>query len=362
MRHLDLSKGLFAALALSTMLAVPGGPAAALTNEEIAVLSGPNRKAILEEGAKKEGALVWYCTMRIDVGCRPVTAAFEAKYPYLKTSFLSGQSEEILQKSLAEVRARNVHADVMLASVADSLRGTNIAIKFKSPETATFDPQLVDPEGMWVSIRMVWNGIAWNTKQMPTADAPKTWEDLLNPKYKGKLYWSTGTAQGAPRVITHFRAMWGEAKAMDFLKKLQTQDVRVAPGDAGALVLGVLSGEYPIMIGMPINQISADKAKGAPVDGVNPEPAMARSSAMAVLNASPHPHAGMLFADFILSAEGQAAIAKAGYNPVRPGVEPLPEFRWYQPNLNGKKELVLSTEKENELNEKSSEIFRDMFR
>lgn len=336
-------------------------PARALTNEEIALLSGANRQATLEEGAKTEGTLAWYCTLRSDVGCRPVAESFMKKYPFLKVSTIVSQSEEILQRSLAEGRARNVTVDVMQASVASALEGTNLSVRFATPEAAGLDPVLVDKDQMWVAVWSAWNGITWNTNRVPTAEAPKTWEALIDPKYKDKMFWQSGSAQGAPRLITHFRMMWGEDKALDFIKKLVPQNVRTAPGDAGAAVTAVVSGEVPIMIGQPVHQISIDKHKGAPVDGINPDPALARSSFLAVMRGAPHPHAAMLFVDFMLSKEGQTVLA-ANYSPVRPGIEQPEANKWYDPQLAGRKQLLLSGDQEKSWNVKSLEIYQQYFR
>lgn len=341
---------------------VGAAPAAAATQDEISNYTKPDRQQMLEEGAKKEGAMVWYCSLRVDVGCRPVQDAFMKKYPFIKADHVAGQAEQIMQRSLAEARAKNVHVDVMTSSIADNLVGTDIPQKFTTPEAAAFDPQMIDKNGMWAQIRNTWNGIAWNTTRISSAEAPQNWEDLINPKYKDKLFWQSGLAQGAPRVITHFRLMWGEDKALEFMKKLQANNVRTAPGDAGAMVVGLLSGEYTIMVGQPIHQIAPDKVKGAPVDGTNPDPALAKSSAMALLKGAPHPHAAMLFVDFILSEDGQKELGKAGYNPTRKGVSPLPENAWFQPNLNGKREIALPTNEDEKMYPKSLEYYQTMFR
>lgn len=354
--------GFSGAVIAAAAFAALSAPAQALTNEEIGLLSGPNRQATLEEGAKKEGALVWYCTLRADVGCRPLSDALNKKYPYLKISYIASQSEEILQRSLAESRARNVQVDVMQASLASALDGTNLGTPFKSPEASHFDPVMIDKDGMWAAIWTVWNGISWNTKRIASANAPHEWADILDAKYKDLMFWQSGSAQGAPRVITHFRMMYGEDGALDFLKKLARQNVRTAPGDAGAMVVGVVSGEYPIMLGQPLQQISPDKLKGAPVDGINPSPAMARSSGVAFIKGAPHPNAAMLFIDFLMSEDGQKVLATGGYNPTRIGVSPMEENKWFDPQVAGKKQLGLSGTEEKAWNVKSVEIYQDLFR
>ena len=356
-----LSKLSFLALAGAGAL-LASSPATALTQDEISLYTGADRQQVLEEGSKKENALVWYCTMRVDEGCRPITAAFIKKYPHVKADYISAESEEILQRTMAERRANSVRADVALASIADGFKAPGLAQAFKSPQMAGFDPQMMDPDGYWISTRTTWMGFAWNTQKISSADAPHKWDDLINPKYKSKMFWASSAGQGAPRVITQIRVMYGEDKAMDYLKKLQANDIRTAPGAVGAQIAGITTGEYPIIIGMGPHQVSPLKANGQPLDADNPDPAIAKSSAMAVIKGAPHPYTAILFADFILSQQGQQAISDAGYNPTRLDVKPNPDNAWFQPNLNGKKEILLPGDKENAYNEKSSEIYRDMFR
>lgn len=355
---MNLSKFLLSSLAVGALTAL-SGPALALTQDEISNYTKPDRQQMLEAGAKQEGALFWYCTMRTDEGCKPITADFMKKYPFIKADFLGVSSEVILQRALAEGRANKVSGDVMLASVADDLKGTNIAAKFTSPEAAAYDPQMIDKEGMWASVRSTWNGFVWNTNRIK--EPPTTWESLLDPKYKNLMFWPS-ISTGAPREITHFRAMWGEEKALDFVKKLRAQNIQSAPGDAGTWSPAVVSGEYPIMIAMPVHQIVPFKSKGAPIDGQNPDPALARNSAMALIKNAPHPHAAMLFVDYILSEQGQKAIAASGYNPTRKGVSPSPDNAFFQPNLQGKKEILLSTPEENDMYKKSLEMYQEYFR
>ena len=348
------------ALSAVTVLAGLASPAVALTNDEIAMYTGADRQKILEEGAKKEGQVVWYCTMIVDTACRPMTAQFEKKYPFIKATYISSPSTEIMQRSLAEKRANRVQVDVMQANAAGSLKGTGLAQRFLTPESAAYDPAMFDKDHEWAAIWSLQNGLTWNTNRISAADAPKTWNDLLSPKLKGKLYWSS-TTTSAPRMITHFRMWLGEEKGLEFIKKLREQDIRTVAGDAGSWVVGILSGEYGVFVGQPVYQIAPDKAKGAPVNGTNPDPAATRTSSMALLAGAPHPHAAMLFVDFILSAEGQSGLTRAGQSATRPGIEPLPENRWFSPAFLGVKEVVLNTEKEAEMHPKSQQIYHDMF-
>jgi ABC-type Fe3+ transport system substrate-binding protein len=342
-------------------LALSSAPAAALTKEEIALLNTPDRTAILIEGAKKEGEIVWYSTMVADQVTKPINDAFMKKYPFIKGTYIASASASIYQRALAESRAKNVKVDVMAAGAADTFRGTNVTQPFYSPELAAYPKEFVDPDRLWASFRTTWTAVVWNSKLVP--EPPKSWEDLAHPRFKGKLAWSDLVASGAPRIITHFRAMWGEDKALEFLKKLQAQGIRTAPGDTGLLNAQLSAGEYPIIVGQALALVALEKAKGAPIDGANLEPSITRTSAVAMLRDPPNPHAAALFMDWLLSKDGgQQILADVGYNPAHPEVPALEALRWIVPATTGMKELVLSTEQENQMAEKSAELYRTMFK
>lgn len=338
-------------------------PARALTKEEIANLTGPNRQSVLEDGARKEGAVVWYSSMVVDQVTRPLSSAFERRYPFIKATYLSTPSAQIYQRALAESRANSVKVDIMAAGAADTFRGTNVTQKFSSPSLAGYPKEFVDPDGLWVSFRTTWTAAAWNTKLLAAKDAPKKWEDLADPKYKGKLAWSDLASSGAPRIITHYRALLGEEKAMAFLNRLRANDIRTIPGDTGVVQAQLISGEFAMVIGHALALVATAKAEGAPIDGANLDPAITRMSAVAMLRDPPNPHAAALFMDWLLAKDGgQQVLADVGYNPAHPQVQAQEALRWIVPATTGMKELVLSTEQENAMSQKSTQIYHDMFR
>jgi iron(III) transport system substrate-binding protein len=353
-----------AGLALSTaVLASLASPSAALTNQEIAMLSGPDREKILIEGAKKEGNVVWYSTMRGEVATKPITEAFRKKYPFIDIKFIQLNSSGIMQRALAERDAGKVTVDVMAASAADSLGPTGVAMAFVSPEAPELPPEASDPDNMYVSLRLAWNITAWNTTLISSADAPKTYEALLDPKYKGKLAWSDSQASGAPRFITHIRAMMGEEKALEFLKKLQTQNMRTVSGNSGAVVGQLLQGEFPIVVGFSGTVVATQKTKGAPVDGTCPDPCMTRASSVALMNKAPNPHAAMLLIDFLLDKEGgQQMLSNVGYIPIHPDVPTIDKLNFIDPRKLGVGQLLLTVPRENEMNAKSTDMYKAMFR
>ena len=341
--------------------AVAGGARAA-SLEEIAKLSGPDRQKILEEGARKEGQLNWYTTLGVEQVVIPLNDEFQRRYPYIVSKYIRSTSPQILVRATAEARARSVRVDVVQADVADGMKDAGLAQPFNSPVMDEYPASYIDPDREWVSFRTSWQGIAWNTNLVSAADAPKDWEGLINPKFKGKIAWPENPASGAARYITHFRVMWGEDKALAYLKQLQAMDIRTSSGSTETLMDQVATGEYAVGL-TSMHLVAFAKEKGATVDGLNPEPALAKSGTVALLKGAPNPHAAMLFLDFLLSKDGgQKVLRESGYSPANPAVQPLPTLQWIQPNLTGKKEIMLRPSQERELLAKSAQLYKSMFK
>lgn len=337
--------------------------AAELTNEEIAKFSGPDREQLLIEGAKKEGEVVWYSTMVVDALTQPMEDAFMAKYPFLKISSVRSPSAEILTRALAERDAERVTVDVMAASVADALDGMNLTQSFDTPKFAELPKEAVPADKSYVYFRNSWAIIGYNTNIISAEDAPKTWEDLLNPKLKGKLAWPDNAGTGGPRVITHFRKIWGEEKTIEFLKKLQEQEIRTVGGNAGSQMAQLVAGETPILVGIAASLIGDEISKGAPLGGVNPNPTITRASALALMKDAPHPYSAMLLMDFLLDKDGGQKILQQGSTvPIHPEV-PIPEsVAFADPAKLNLAQVYLSSQEEKAMQEESLRLFNSMFR
>ena len=337
--------------------------AAAASVDEIVTLKGPDREKILIDGARKEGEMTWYTSLIVDQVSRPLSDAFQAKYPFIKVNLVRLETAAILQRLMAEQRASSVRVDVVAGDIAAPMKAAGLAQKFSTPYSTPYGAANVDPDGMWVSFRSSWQGIAWNTKMVADADAPKTWDNLLDPKWKGKMVWGSAPDTGAPRLFTHLRKVLGEDKALEFITKIQKQDVRTLPGSIRTVLDQVIAGEAPIGISMAMHHIAISKSLGAPVNGTSPEPVMTRTGVVTMARNLPHPHAGMLFVDYLLDKDGGAQVmVKAQYNSAHPEVDPLPELRWIQPSKNGKKEVILTPTEEEAMQPRSVEIYQKLFR
>ena len=332
--------------------------------QEILTSKAPDREQQLIEGAKKEGQVVLYSAAIVNQALRPMAEAFMKKYPFVKVTYWRADTEEIISKLSAEVRAKNVVADLVEGTgVGELAVESGLTVPFSTPATNELPEMYRDPRGNWASTRISYFGMAYNTKLVPADQVPKTYEDLLDPKWKGKLAWRINTSSGTPLFITTIRLTLGEEKATEYFDKLAQQKViNFGSGSARTLVDRVIAGEIPIALNIFAHHPLISKAKGAPVNTQLLAPVPSTAGTMVVPKGLRHPYASMLLADFILSKEGQGIFAKAEYFPVRPDVAPLETLAPVVPKKAGVEELFVGSEKLNRYYESSQKIFEDKFR
>ncbi len=353
--------GRLSSLCAAVVLSVAGSAAFA---QDILTSRAENREQLLLEGARKEGQVVIYSAAIVNQALRPMAEAFMKKYPFIKLTYWRGDTEEIVAKLSAEVRAKNVVADLVEGTgVGELAVEAGLTVPFSTPATDALPEMYRDPRGNWVSTRVSYFGIAYNTKLVPADQAPRTYDDLLDPRWKGKLAWRIGTSSGTPLFLTTIRIARGEDKAREYFEKLAQQKViNFGSGSARTLVDRVIAGEFPIALNIFAHHPLISKAKGAPVNTHLLEPTASTAGTMIVPRGVRHPYAAMLLADFILSQEGQSIFSKAEYFPVRPDVAPLETLAPVVPKTAGVKELFVSSEQLNRYNDSSQKIFDELFR
>jgi len=207
-----------------------------LTNAQIAMLSGPDRHKILVDGARKERKLVFYSQFIVNQVGRPLIVAFMKKYPFIEVDNVRASGVVNLQKLVNEAQAGKVVADVWQGSIAGTHgRRAGVIEQFTTPAIEVFPKRYRNADGWWVPLSINFGALVYNTEQVQKNEAPKTYEDLLNPRWKGKMAWTSDPGNGAPVLISTLRLAWGEKKAMDFLEKLSKQDITDTGGSVTAL-------------------------------------------------------------------------------------------------------------------------------
>ena len=293
----------------------------AATVDEVMLYNKPDRQKILLEGAKKEGKITWYTSLIIDQVVRPVKEAFEKKYPFIQIEPFRGNSERIVQKMFAEYQGKRYEVDIMDGTVtAPMVKKGGYLQRFYSPHLAEYPAELKDPQGYWGVSNVYYFALGYNTRMVKPGEVPKTYEDLLNPRWKGQMMWSTSRGSGAPMMIGNLFQSMGQEAGKAYLQKLKAQNVAKSTASNRQLLDLVIAGEYPLALHIFHHHAYISRTAGAPVDWAPLEPLSATINTISPVTRSPHPHAAMLLLDFILSEEGQKVIQAANYLPSHPKV------------------------------------------
>jgi ABC-type Fe3+ transport system substrate-binding protein len=352
------------AAAIGLAVALPVARASAQDAQDILLYKGPDREQKLIEGAKREGQVVIYGALIANQAMRPIADAFGKKYPFVKITTWRADSEDIVQKVSAEVRANNVVADVIEGTgVGEEAVAANVVEPYYTPAVSKFPESHRDPNNLWAPTRLSYYSIAYNTRLVPADKVPKRYEDLLDPQWKGKIAWRIGSSTGTPLFITNLRLAWGEEKARGYFEKLKDQKIiNFGAGSARTLVDRVIAGEYAIALNIFAHHPLISKAKGAPVNSQLMDPVATTAATMGVVKGAHHPNAALLLVDFILSKEGQQILANAEYFPVDPEVAPLASLASIVPKVAGVPENFVGPDKLIKYTDSSEEIFQKLFR
>lgn len=329
----------------------------------VAVLSGGNAAAAdqaLIDAARKEGTIVWYSSLIVNQLVRPVAEAFEAKYG-VKVQYSRTPAGEMALKLLNEIKANSVQADAFDGNSAFFQAMPLDNLVAYAPEAASpYPAELKDADGRYHAINLAVLTASVNTSLVPEAEWPKTFDDLLDPKWKGKMAWTTDlTPNGPPGFIGNILKVYGEEKGMEYLTKLAAQDIVKVPASQRVVLDQVIAGEHQIGL-MTFNHHSViSAAKGAPVTWLRLEPLVSTGNYVGLLKNSPHPNAGKLFVDFVLSEEGQKVFQAANYLPAHPGV-PAADATLKPEGGKFKASIITNEEAVAQL-PKWSKIYKDLF-
>ena len=277
--------------------------------------------ARLIEAAKKERQVVWYTTLIVNQAIRPLKAAFETKYPGIELQFVRADESPTAAKIMAEAGAGRVQADVFDGiSNMVPLKRAGIAAAFSPAAAGQYPSDLKDKDGYWHAILLYVFTPGINTTMVAKALAPKTYGDLLDPKWKGKMAWNPGSIAGAHGFVGNILMSMGEARGMDYLKALSRQGIVNIEASSRAILDQVIAGEYPIGLMMFNHHAVISAQKGAPSDWLTMEPVPVAFDAVGILKDAPHPNVARLLVDFLTSEDGQKVLQQADYLPAMASV------------------------------------------
>jgi len=278
----------------------------------------PARAASIEDSAKTEGEVVLYSSLNNEQIVTLVDA-LKKKYPFIKPSFYRGTSDRVLQRAATEAKAGRNAVDVVTAAgfQLQLMKESGLTQKYIPPEASFYNEGFKDPDGHWVSVHSLLNSMAYNTELVKPKEAPKKYEDLLTPRWKGRL----GVNLQDPEWYVSLQRRWGKEKARNFLKALAAQQPGVRDGHNITAQL-LAAGEFQAVSNTYAHIAARIKSQGGPVQYVFDEPVITYVHPTALMKAAPHPNAGKLLISFILSAEGQRMLRDQGRIPSHRDIDP----------------------------------------
>src|SRR5262247_4656285 len=236
------------------------------TLNELAAYTGPDRQKIILDGAKAEGKVLWYTSLSGNY--RELVDAFKKKYPEVQIEVYRAGSTDVAERLLNEAKAGRYLADALETTPGSLmlLKESGILKPYASPELAKYPEEAKtkadNARVLWVTDREAYLGFGYNTGMITSAQVPKNFQDLLRPDLKGKL--AVTTESSSARVIGSMLKYKGDG----FMKKLKDQEVRLfklaSLGFLNLLIAGEVAGSPTIFR----NQVIVMKEKGAPIDWV----------------------------------------------------------------------------------------------
>ncbi|MGH7871637.1 MAG: ABC transporter substrate-binding protein [Candidatus Binatia bacterium] len=292
-------------LALMTSQAIAITP---MSLAQLALYQGADREKILLEGAKREGQFTLYDS---HTWFRTYVKEFEKKYPFITVSEWRNDSKNLIRRAMEEYNSSRVIVDVIETTSEGMglMKRDGLFQEYFTPE-ARFYSDTVKSKGKtgvyYLGNRETYNSLGFNTTLISSNDAPKTFKDLLDPKWRGKMS-IAGTSTGVRWVGSIIEVMGRE-----FLDKLGEQEIKVQDMSGAALAGLVASAEVPLSPTIFDADVTVAKQKGAPIEWRPLEPVVTTVGYSALSSKAPHPHVALLFLDYVHSKEGQLLMTKGG--------------------------------------------------
>ena len=310
---------LLVSLAITSMLWPLEVPAQTAESKLAALekLAPQQRRQRLYEGAKSEGEAVFYANMDVSA-MKPLTDGFMNRYPGTKAASVHFSGAAIITRLDSEARAGKPQSDVVLSGQLGvlGLIEKKIAARYRSPEREFFRDGFKDKDGLWTAYMTNVMVSAYNTRQVSKDEAPRTVEDLLKPRWKGKL---TMDSQSYVWFGTMMQYL-GEESGLRFMKRLNEQNISHQRGRRLMTQL-VAAGEFDMAVETNLNSVLTLSKQGAPLSFAPIQPYFLSPSLVFMSANAPHPYTAALFIDYLLSEEGQKIVVKTNRMPANSKVK-----------------------------------------
>ena len=296
--------------------AAPGSPAAATEKapstpleklEAVNRLAPEERHARLVEEARKEGTVVWYSTV-VNVESDPFIESFNQRYPEVKVQYVRANADELLDKLTSEYRAGRHLVDVIMTGqeTFPELKRADVVGRYCSPERQAVGDGFKDRDCEWTVRYFNPKVIGYNTTKVAADQAPRSWNDLLDPRWKGRLGMPADDGQEWVAIVEN---MMGREQGQTYIRRMAEQQVQLHRGNT-ALSQLIAAGDVDVGFHINIPAITNTQKKGAPIASNAPDPLPATLNSVMIAREVQHPFAAALLIDYQLSREGQLRMAE----------------------------------------------------
>jgi len=296
------------------------GNAAAIDEviQKIAQLPAAQRRAALEQGARREAQLVFYTSVSA-ADVPKITAAFEAVHPFLKVNAYRAQPSSLITRLETETRTGRDLVDLVGSAPAQMwhLKQRKLSRPYLSPERQAFPSGSYDHEGYWAGFEVTPIVLAFNSRMVPAAESPRSYEELLRPRWKGKLSLGNDEYEWFSVMLDSL----GKKKGLEYMKGLAKQDLNMVGTSSRMRVELMLAGEFAVSLAARGRRVVEFKEQGAPIDYRLFDPYPSVPNFVSLMARAPHPHAAMLFFDWLLSQEGQSLLTQIPRLTIRKGLK-----------------------------------------
>jgi iron(III) transport system substrate-binding protein len=257
----------------------------------------------LAKAANKEASLLLYGGATLQ-HMTLLIQNFNRVHPGIKVEYLRKSSASLFELIVRELRAKTYNADAYVPITIDQamyLAERKLLTRHLSPERAAIPEPLKDRDGYWTTLYQTGHVFAYNTRLVNTAEAPRSYDDLLHPRWKGKIMMDEGEEFWYASVLE----ILGKEKGENFMRRLAEQQP-VFQGSKTLMMQLLCAGEVALAFPVNFNQANDAKNRRCPSDWVVIEPQTQRPPfVIAMAQNAPHPAAARLFIDYLLSKEPQ---------------------------------------------------------
>jgi iron(III) transport system substrate-binding protein len=291
-----------------------GGDAS--VHRAVYMYQGADRDRRLLDEARKQREVVVYTSLNLKDSV-PLTEAFEKKTG-LKVQLWRASSEKVLQRAITEARAGRFTPDILETNgpEMEALYREKLLDEFSSPHFRDLPAAAFPRHRHYVADRFNFFTIGYNTNLVKPEEVPNAYEELVHPRWAGRVGIEGSDVDWFGAIVKSM----GEEKGLAFFRKLADSKPQIRSGHTLMAEL-VASGEIPLAATLYNHNVERLIVKGAPVKWKAIQPTFGRPNAIGVAKRAPHPHAAMVFVDFMLSKEGQTILKERNRVPASLSVD-----------------------------------------